>query len=120
MTRYAQGVDPEQRYAHLKAVENWFRCDRCGFAWPESRRVEQDGLDLCRDNCAKRWGKTDRDKFDTKETARLAREEARTKEPDRPFKSDAWGVPGVEAISPEVPILLPIGGAAVEVIHVGM
>lgn len=120
MGRYAQGVDPEAKYGHMRGKVHWALCDRCGFQWPETEITEQDGFRLCKDNCAKRWGKTDRDRYDVKQTRKLAREEARTPQPLYPFQSEMRGVPGVESISPEPPIRLTAGGAPVAITLTGV
>jgi len=110
MGQFKQGVDPEARYARHKDRE-WFLCDRCGFAWPESKRVVQDGFDLCRDNCAYREGKTDRDIRDAKGWADAARREASTRPPKRPFAPEMRGIPGVTDVTPDEVTLIR-GGAS--------
>lgn len=112
MALYAKGVDPEITYRHLKATENWFKCDRCGWIWPESRLVIQDGLRIDRDNCAKRMGADERTMAEAREAKRLVRREARTKEPKYPFVPEMRGVPGVSSLTPNE-IGLIVGGAAV-------
>lgn len=31
--------------------EQWFVCDRCGFDYPRSKMVRQDGLEVCTVHC---------------------------------------------------------------------